>query len=160
LPFYETSVPAIRSEIATFAAAFPYVMIFGNTSRGQGYDGVMVGSMDPINIDVGALSARLQSPEYAPVLSSLNDVGYGSVELLLGTFAATGEQLKEWLTGADINRDRNLRLQYLAGLGVNNYQQSGIYSEILRRGQWPTEVFRGDATQLEPLRAIVQARRQ
>jgi spermidine synthase len=157
LPFYETTTPAIKSEIATFMAAFPHVMIFGNTSGGKGYDGVLMGSMEPFDIDVGELQARLQSPEYAEVLNSLRDVGYGSVELLLGTFAATGEQLKEWLAGADINRDRNLRLQYLAGWGVNNYEQSGIYADILRHGSFPTEIFHGDPALLGRLNSAVQA---
>lgn len=152
LPFYETTTPAIKSEIATFAAAFPHVLIFGNTANGEGYDGVMVGSLEPFEIDVDELNARLHSPEYAPVLQSLSDVGYGSVPLLLGTFAATGEQLQEWLADAEINRDRNLRLQYLAGLGVNNYEQNGIYSEILQRGDWPAQVFRGELSSLSELR--------
>ena len=137
IPFYETSHDAIKSEIATFASVFPHVIIFGNTAGGQGYDGVMVGSMEPITINISEITARLQQPEYAPVLQSLTEVNYGSMDELFGTFAATGEQLKQWLGGAQINRDRNLRLQYLAGLGVNTYDQSGIYAEILRNGSWP-----------------------
>lgn len=159
LPFYETTTEAIKSEIATFAAAFPHVMIFGNTSAGEGYDGVMVGSMEPFEINVDELDARLNSPEYEPVLRSLTEVGYGSVPLLLGTFAATGEQLREWLAGAELNRDRNLRLQYLAGLGVNNYEQQGIYSEILQQGEWPAEVFRGELSLLSSLRREIESRR-
>lgn len=159
LPFYETTTEAIRSEIATFIEAFPHVLIFGNTSGGQGYDGVMVGSMEPLSIDVTALHGRLHSPAYAPVLRSLAEVGYGSVESLLGTFAATGEQLRPWVAGAEINRDRNLRLQYLAGLGVNNYQQAGIYAEILRHGSWPQEVFTGELSMLSQLRSEVMSRR-
>ena len=159
LPFYETTVEAIKSEVATFAAAFPHVLIFGNTAGGQGYDGVMVGSMEPFDIDVSALEARLNSPEFAPVLRSLDEVGYGSAQLLLGTFAATGEQLKDWLGTAEINRDRNLRLQYLAGLGVNNYEQAGIYAEILREGEWPAQVFSGDLSTLSRLRSEVMSQR-
>ena len=37
-PNTQTTTPAIKSEIATFMAAFPHVMIFGNTSGGKGYD--------------------------------------------------------------------------------------------------------------------------
>lgn len=159
LPFYETTMEAIRSEIATFIEAFPHVLIFGNTTGGQGYDGVMVGSMEPFAIDVSAMHERLTSPEYARVLRSLQEVGYGSVELLLGTFAATGEQLRPWVEGAEINRDRNLRLQYLAGLGVNNYQQAGIYAEILRQGSWPDGVFTGELSMLSRLRSEVMSRR-
>lgn len=159
LPFYETTVTAIKSEVATFIEAFPHVLIFGNTASGQGYDGVMVGSMEPFEIDVSELHARLVSTEYAPVLSSLGEVDYGSMQALLGTFAATGEQLRGWVAGSEINQDRNLRLQYLAGLGVNNYEQAGIYSEILQHGDWPMEVFKGDLTTLSRLRSEVMMRR-
>lgn len=157
LPFYETTTAAIKSELATFADAFPYVIIFGNTSSGKGYDGVLMGSMEPFSIDVGEMQARLQSPEYAEVLASLRDVGYGSVEELFGTFAATGEQLRDWLADADINRDRNLRLQYLAGLGVNNYEESAIYADILQQGSWPEEIFHGDPALLARLQAAVDS---
>lgn len=159
LPFYETTTEAIQSEIATFIDAFPHVLIFGNTASGQGYDGVMIGSLEPIVIDVSEMDAKLKSPEYAAVLRSLDEVGYGSVEALLGTFAATGEQLRAWVSDAETNRDRNLRLQYLAGLGVNNYQQAGIYAEILRRGEWPTDVFKGEMTLLSRVRSAVSAGR-
>lgn len=159
LPFYETTVSAIKSEVATFTAAFPHVLIFGNTTNGQGYDGVMVGSMEPFRIDVTALHQRLTSPAYAPVLRSLTEVGYGSVQSLLGTFAATGEQLQSWLGEAEINRDRNLRLQYLAGLGVNNYEQAGIYAQILQQGRWPEDVFTGELTTLSALRSEMMSRR-
>lgn len=159
LPFYETTVSAIKSEVATFIEAFPHVLIFGNTASGQGYDGVMIGSMEPFEIDVSQLHARLTSPEYEPVLRSLGDVGYGSVQALLGTYAATGEQLKGWVAGAEINRDRNLRLQYLAGLGVNNYAQAGIYAQILQQGEWPMEVFKGELSMLSQLRSEVNSRR-
>ncbi len=156
IPFYETTHEAIKSEIATFASVFPHVIIFGNIAGGQGYDGVMVGSMEPISINLSEIAAKLRRPEYLPVLQSLSAVNYGSMHELFGTFAATGAQLKQWLAGAQINRDRNLRLQYLAGLGVNTYDQSGIYSEIQRSGSWPEQVFSGDPEYLEPLRQRVQ----
>ncbi len=39
---------------------------------------------------------------------------------------------RPWLRDAAINRDRNLRLQYLAGLGLNLYQADQIYADMLR----------------------------
>ena len=88
-----------------------------------------------------------------------NPIRIGVPLSLTGTFAATGEQLQPWLLDAQINRDRNLRLQYLAGLGINNYEQTGIYSEILRHGAWPEGAFRGELGSLSSLRDEVRARR-
>jgi len=66
------------------------------------------------------------------VRESLNEVGYRSATDLLATYAVKASDLRPWLRNAQINRDRNLRLQYLAGLGLNNYLAPEIYSQILR----------------------------
>jgi len=41
-------------------------------------------------------------------------------------------QLRGWTAGAAINRDADLRLQYLAGLEADVYQGDAIYRQILR----------------------------
>ena len=50
---------------------------------------------------------------------SLAEVGMNSPVDLFATYAGRALDLKQWLSGAAINRDRNLRMQYLAGLGLN-----------------------------------------
>jgi spermidine synthase len=134
---------------------FPNAMVFGNLSGGQGYDGVLVGSVEPFDIDVSAIEAKLHTPEFAPVLQSLTDVNYGSAVSLLGTFAAHSSQLTEYLADAQINRDKNLRLQYLAGLAVNKYQQSELYAEFKSRGGWKDGLFKGDAATMTAMRAAI-----
>lgn len=156
--FYETDAASFKSELATFMQVFPYSMVFGNLSGGQGYDGVLVGSAEPITIDVSAIEARLQEPRYAPVLQSLRDVNYGSAVALFGTFAAHGSQLANYLADAQINRDRNLRLQYLAGMAVNQYQQSQLYSDLKSNGGWKDGLFTGDEQTLAQLRAAIGER--
>ena len=51
--------------------------------------------------------------------------------------------MKAYLADAQINRDRDLRLQYLAGLGLNLYQSGPIYAEILRHKKYPEGLFSG-----------------
>ena len=135
VPFYETDLKSVKSELATFLSVFPHAALFGNTAGGQGYDGVLVGSAEPLRIDQDALAARLQRPDYAPVLRSLAEVDYGSAAALLATFATEGEPLHDWLADAELNRDRNLRLQYLAGLALNRYDERAIYREIVARSK-------------------------
>lgn len=48
---------------------------------------------------------------------SLAGAGFQSPVALFATYAARREDLDEWLSGASINRDRDLRMQYLAGRG-------------------------------------------
>jgi spermidine synthase len=50
--------------------------------------------------------------------------------------------LKGWLARAEINRDRNLRLQYLAGLRLDSASGTGAYNELLTLRKFPEDIFR------------------
>jgi spermidine synthase len=152
---YESNEAAVKSEVATFFEAFPNAIVFGNTYNGAGYDMVLVGQRDPGPINVDAIDARLRSPEYAPVAFSLSQVGFNSAADLFGTFAGQGAQLRPWLADAQINRDRNLRLQYLAGLGFNLYQQASIYSNMIQHRRWPEGLFQGSPDKIAAIRQAV-----
>ncbi len=115
---YESSPAAVKSEIATFFEVFPHGMIFGNTFDGHAEDTVLVGTVDPPHLDLDWMEWGLRQPEYAQVRRSLGEIGIYSVVDLLGRYAGRASDLKAWLADAAINRDRNLRLQYLAGLGA------------------------------------------
>lgn len=153
---YESNKEAVKSEVATFLQAFPDGLIFGNTNFGAGYDVVLVGQKTPGPIDVDAIQARLDSPEYAPVAASLAQIGFHSAVDLLGTYAARGDQLRGWLSDAQLNLDKNLRLQYLAGFGLNLYEQAAIYSDMIQNRKFPDGLFTGSPATLEALRARVQ----
>jgi spermidine synthase len=149
---YESNTEAVKSEIATFFQAFPNGVVFGNTSNGGGYDLVLVGQMGTMKIDVDALEQRLASPEYAGVAQSLHEIGFNSITELLATFAGNEPMLRPWLADAQINHDRNLRLQYLAGLGLNEYDQAGIYSQMLQYRRFPEGLFTGAPERLAQIR--------
>jgi spermidine synthase len=129
---YESNTEAVKSEIGTFLQAFPNGVVFGNTNEGKGYDLVLLGQVEATRIDVDAIQAKLERPEYAPMARSLREIGMNSAVDLFATYAGRRPDLEPWLRTAQINHDRNLRLQYLAGLGLNLYQADLIYSEMLR----------------------------
>jgi spermidine synthase len=141
VPLYESNTDVVKSEVATFVNAFPNATVWGNTNQGQGYDTVLLGQADATRIDVDALQMRLAKPEYARAAQSLGEVGFTSVIDLLGTYAGRGPELAPWLVGAQLNRDRNLRLQFLAGMGNNMYQGGPIYSEMLSYRKYPEQLF-------------------
>ncbi len=155
---YESNTEAVKSEIGTFFEAFPNGVIWGNTNNGQGYDLVLLGQVgdQPIHINVDEIQARLNRPEYAPVVKSMRDIGFYSAVDMFSSYAGRAQDLKEWLKDAPINRDRNLRLQYLAGLGLNLYESGPIYSEILRYRKFPDDLFIGQPSTISALRAGVQ----
>jgi spermidine synthase len=151
---YEAGTPAVKSEIATFLEVFPDGLVFGNTAGGEGYDLVLLGCNGPTVIDLDRIDERLRGPGTETLRESFADIGCSNAADLFASFAATGPQLKGWLADAEINSDANLRLQYLAGLGVNAYEQKGIYRAILAAGDWPEGVFEGSVVRMNRLKKL------
>jgi spermidine synthase len=152
---YESTPEAVKSEMATFFAVFPNGIIAGNTFRGIGYDTVLLGQEGPTRIDVDTLDARLTDPAYAPVAQSLRDVGVGSAVDLLASYAGRAADLQPWLQDAAINHDGDLRLQYLAGLGLNANEGDRVYAEILKYRRYPDDLFAGSEQTLAQLRSRI-----
>jgi spermidine synthase len=148
---YESNTEAVKSEIGTFFEAFPNGMIFANTYNGEGYDLVLLGQVEGTTIDVDAIDARLKRPEYEPIARSLSEVGMQSAVDLFSTYSGQARDFGEWLADAQINTDRNLRLQYLAGRGLNLYQADVIYNEIRDHAREPEGVFVGQQATLDAL---------
>jgi spermidine synthase len=147
---YETNPESVKSEVATFFEVFPNGVIFGNTRDGTGYDMILLGRVEPIRINLDQVDARLKSPEYARVSQSLREIGIASTEDLFASYAGRAAELSPWLADATINRDSNLRLQYLAGMGLNLFQNANIYSDILTYRRFP-DIFTGSDARLQAL---------
>ena len=160
VPLYESSVEAVRSEIATFFEAFPNGTIWGNVdTSGEGYDLVLMGQVETLTIDADAMQRRLDQPRNIAVRESLREAGYASAVDLLATYAAQGSDLRAWTKHAEINRDRNLRLQYLAGLGLNQNAAEMIYSQMLSPAVFPENLFVGSPETIARLRSLFHRRR-
>jgi len=152
VPLYESSPAVVKSEVATFFNVFPDGTVWSNDIKGEGYDTVVMGQLGAAAINVDDIAQRLARPDHARVKASLGEVGFGSMISLLATYSGRGPNLQPWLASAQINRDRNLRLQYLAGLGVHLYRQADIYNEILRYKRYPEGLFTGSEASLQQLR--------
>jgi spermidine synthase len=120
---------------------------------------VLLGMADDDRIDVDLVTDRYASDDYAQVRQSLSEVGFFSAIDLLGTFAGQTSDLSEWLEGSPLNVDKNLRLQYLAGMGLNLYQAEAIFDNMVRRGlEFPETLFMGNAELIEDLRRAISVR--
>jgi len=135
IQLFETTSDAVKSALATFFEVFPNGTVWGNTYEGHGHDMVLLGQTAPLRIDRDEMDERLRRPEYARVVQSLDEVGIHSAADLLSNDVARGADLMEWLKGAAINRDRNLRMQYLAGTGLNLDESDAIYADMLAHRQ-------------------------
>ena len=156
VPLYSSDFETVKSEIATFFEVFPDAAVWGNVDDfDQGYDLVLLGSTGPLRIDVDATQARVMA---APrVAESLGEVGFRSAADLLGMYASRPADLREWLRGAAVNRDRNLRLQYLAGLSLNRSVAGAIYGQMQQRSPFPEGLFTGSPAGIAAVRRVFDA---
>ena len=154
VPLYESDMDTVKSEIATFFAAFPDGTIWSNDEEGRGYDLVLLGQVGPMTINVDEVHRRL---EQAPgVAESLDAVGINSAFGLLANFGGQASDLRPWMQGAEINHDRNLRLQYLAGLSVNSRLEVSIYDDIVSYRKFSEKLFTGSEERKKELRKVFE----
>ena len=151
VPLYESTFATVQSELRTFFEVFPEGTIWSNDENGAGYDVIVMGRANPAPINVDELQQRLNRPDYRDIAQSLAQVGFTSVLGLLSTYAGQGSDYRDWLKDAAVNRDRNLRLQYLAGLGLNEYQDGAIYDAMLANYRFPKTIFSGSDDSLQIL---------
>ena len=151
VPLYESTAEAVKSEMATFFAVFPDGIVWINDRDGGG-DVVLLGQLDPVPINVDEVAERLDRADNTRAAESLRDIGFVSAIDLLSSYAGRGPDLAAWLKGAAINTDRDLRLQYLAGMGVNVDAQNQIYSELMEARRIPPGLFVASTETLAKLR--------
>ncbi|HTG74316.1 MAG TPA: fused MFS/spermidine synthase [Terriglobia bacterium] len=160
MQLYQTNEEAVKSQIATFFEVFPSGSIWANNIDGRGYDLVLLGQAEPTKIDIDELARRVDSPEYQAVAKSLREIKFNSTTELLATFAGQAADFRPWLKDAAINSDRNLRLQYLAGFGLNLYRENEIYRSMVAYGpRMPKELFTGSQPSLEVLARLIESGR-
>jgi len=152
---YENDETAVKSQVATFLKAFPHGAVFANTVDNQGYDIVLYGPLNPRKINIDTVQARLELPENAPILRSLQEIGINSAVELFGNYAGQPADMARWLADAQINYDRNLRLQFLAGRSLNSYDNASIYRHMIQDSRYPDDLFEGKPETLAALREAV-----
>ena len=143
IPLYETDVPSVKSEIGTFAQVFPDTTLWNPDLLEEGYDLVALGRTAPGPINEAALQRRLDASP--AVQQSLAQVSLGTSSALLATYAGRALDLSPWLADASVNRERSLRLQYLAGLAANSDERFLIFQDILKFRRYPADLFEASA---------------
>ena len=168
MPLYESNLASAKSLIATFFQVFPNGLIFSNDAQLEGYDAVLLGQAEPSAINMDKLQQLLAQENYAQVRSSLLEVGFGSDNSWLGsynqdiatslfaTFAGRASNLSDWTQNAQINRDSNLRLQYLAGMYFNSYLSTTILQNILSHYRFPQDLFVGSGQNIMNLKEALR----
>jgi spermidine synthase len=143
VPLYESSPDVVKSQVATFFEVFPEGTIWANNNQGVGYDTVIFGQLGRTRIDVDEIQNRLDDKEYEDVRQSIGDY-FGTAMELFATYTADRRDLDDWIADAQINTDRNLRLQYLAGMALNKQLGNAIYNQMAKHRHFPADIFLGN----------------
>jgi spermidine synthase len=130
VPLYQSTADVVKSEFATFLGVFRGGTVWTNNQGGMGFDVVLLGRDSAANFEAVDLDQRWSRRDHVNVVKSLKDVGFGSPLDLLAARLANDKDLSPWLADAQINRDRNLRLQYLAGMQLNSNEALTLYQTI------------------------------
>jgi spermidine synthase len=160
IQLFETNQDAVKSSVATFFEVFPNATIWGNPYQAQGHDMVLLGQVEPLKIDLDDMEQRVgYRGGDSKMAQSLAEVGRNSPVDLFATYAGRASDLKPWLTGAAINRDRNLRMQYLAGIGLNADDSAAIYAGMLAYRRFPEDLFFSAEGRVDSLRQAIRRER-
>jgi spermidine synthase len=155
VPLYESTPEVVKSEMATFFSVFPDGIVWINDREGGG-DVVLFGQAGPAPINVDQAVERFDRAGNARAAASLRNVGFVSAIDLLSSYAGDGPGFAAWLKGAAINTDRNLRLQYLAGMGANVDALVEIHSELVKARRIPPDLFSGSTEALAKLHKAIE----
>ena len=155
VPLYQSTEDVIKSEVATFFDVFPFGTVWSNQyANGGGYDVIMLSKAEALKIDPAALDARLNRSDHERIAAALTQVELGGVDGLMAPYAGQARDLRPWLADAQINTDRNLRLEYLAGM-ANNVYDAQIYQDMLMFRRFPEEMFTASPEWMERLRRVM-----
>jgi spermidine synthase len=146
IPHYEKDLATAKCELATFLGAFPNATLWTSWRSSDGpdlrHDIIAVGQLEPRALDLAELQRRIEANP--PLKKKLDEVNLATMPGLMGQYAGQGSDLAPWLSGAEINRDASLRLEYLAGLSLWMVQADAIFREIAAYRRYPADILRND----------------
>jgi spermidine synthase len=158
IQLFETDLEAVKSSVATFFEVFPNGTIWGNPYQGQGHDMVLLGQVEPLRIDLDEMEQRIGYRDGSKMAQSLAEIGMNSPVDLFASYAGRRSDLTQWLRNVPLNRDRNLRMQYLAGLGLNLDDAAAIYAGLLAYRRFPGDLFVSVEGRVDSLREAIRRR--
>jgi len=147
---YELSPGNVQTLYRTFAHNFRYVIAF--SADDQSSDTILVGSDEPLPLDVPRIAARLRIPSVEKELARARIRGPESV--LARVLMASREEVMKFSAGAVINTDDNARIELTAPRDLIGFERHQGYLETMYGSRWP---FGRIADRIEGLGTGVQA---
>jgi len=128
LQLYKISPDNLRSILGTFNSVFPNILIFESLE----YDLFLLGSFEPLNIDIDFLNRRLSQPN---VQADLERIGIKSARDILSHFLFGSQEIPLFSQGAPINTDDNALLEFSAPKTLYLDTSEANFKEISKYSQ-------------------------
>ncbi len=130
---YELGPRNVKMIYKTFSEAFPYVYAF--TPAGHSADTFLIGSMQPVRLDLDRLAAYFDDPTLRAELERAETL---RPEDLLANLILGPSELASFTAGADINTDDNALLEYSAPRDLMNAAKRRLaLSSTIFGEAWP-----------------------
>jgi spermidine synthase len=150
VPFYESDEQAVKSQIATFFEAFPEGSIWNSQENLEGYDVTLLGHKEPIVLDNRKVFDKVMNNDR--VGESLGEVFLYQPLDLFKLYSGRRSDVEPWIADAQLNLDRNLRLEYLAGASLDVQIATDIYANMITGIEYPEDFFQLSAPEDKYLR--------
>ncbi len=155
IPLYQTDMMTVSCELATFLSVFPNATLWSSgAERSHGYDIIAVGQTDNTPLDLERLEKRIATnPD---LQQALDEVHLGSVLGLFKHYVGRGSELGEVLTGAEINQESSLKLEYMAGMASHFQAPDAILKLIMVPLRYPEDWLANDEQFSAQLHAVLE----
>ncbi len=117
LPIATQNDEESRSLVRSFLDIFPYATLWTT----ELHEMLLVGSFQPIDLDMNNLSTRFNQ---APVAEALGEVGIDSPSALLATWVTGRDGLEQYASGAEPVTDDRPRIEYAPWVRPNEISKS------------------------------------
>lgn len=117
LQLYEMAPEDVRTLVATFRAAFPYVYVF----RGAEGDLMLLGSKNERQLNMSIIKSHFDNPKIAADLKRINTIRPAD---LISRFYLGPEEVSKLSNGAALNTDNNALIEFNAPRRVGTAEET------------------------------------
>jgi spermidine synthase len=135
LQLYKISPDNLRSILGTFHQVFPHLLVF----QVENYDLLILGSFEPLCIDVAALQERISQTK---VQEDLQRIDIRSPDPLLAHFVLGSQEIPEFIQRAPFNTDDNALLEFSAPKTLYQDTSEENFKELSKYSRGPTSYLR------------------
>ena len=125
----------LRSILGTFREIFPHLLVF----QVDNYDLIILGSLDPLLLDMQKLGERISSPR---VKEDLTRINIQSVRPLLAHFLLGTEEVSAFALGAPINTDNNALLDFSSPKTLYEDTSEANFRDLSQHSRGPDPYLR------------------